>query len=135
MLNKSIIMGRLTADPELKQTANGVSVTSFSIATPRNFASKGEERVTDFLDIVAWRGTADFVCRNFSKGQAIIVEGSIHTRSYVDKQDINRRVWEIIADAVYFAEKNPAAADASAPAGSGGAEDAGDINEDGALPS
>lgn len=105
MLNKVILMGRLTAEPEHKQTPNGVSVTSFSIAVERNFADKDGKRATDFINIVAWRQTADFICKYFSKGQMIALEGNIQTRSYEDKQGNKRTAFEVIAESVYFAEK------------------------------
>ncbi|MEG2813521.1 MAG: single-stranded DNA-binding protein, partial [Oscillospiraceae bacterium] len=86
MLNKVILMGRLTADPEHKQTPNGVSVTSFSIAVERNFADKQTgKREADFINIVAWRGTADLICKYFSKGRMIALDGSLQTRTYQDK--------------------------------------------------
>lgn len=107
MFNKAIVMGRLTADPELRQTPNGISVTSFSIAVARQFSGKTGERVTDFLDIVAWRQTAEFVCRYFKKGRPILIEGSIQTRTYQDKTGNNRRAWEIVADSAHFADSKP----------------------------
>ena len=84
MLNRAIIMGRLVADPELRQTPNGVSVITFTVAVDRNY-SRDRERQTDFIDVVAWRQTAEFVSKYFSKGKMIIVEGSIQTRSYEDR--------------------------------------------------
>ena len=81
MLNRAILMGRLVADPELRQTPNGISVCSFTIAIDRNYA-KDRERQADFIDIVAWRQSAEFVSRYFAKGKMIIVEGSIQTRLY-----------------------------------------------------
>ena len=84
MLNRAILMGRLVADPELRQTPNGISVCSFTIAIDRNYA-KDRERQADFIDIVAWRQSAEFVSRYFAKGKMIIVEGSIQTRLYEDK--------------------------------------------------
>lgn len=103
MLNKVILMGRLVADPELRQTANEVSVCSFRIAVDRNY-SKEQEKQTDFINIVAWRGTADFVSRYFSKGKMIIVEGSIQTRSYQDKDGQKRTAVEVNASNVMFGE-------------------------------
>lgn len=100
MYNRVILMGRLTVDPELKQTPSGVSVTSFSIAVDRPYG-KGEKQ-TDFIDIVAWRHTAEFICRYFSKGKLILVEGSIQVRSYTDKNDNKRRAWEVVADQARF---------------------------------
>ena len=102
MLNCAILMGRLTHDPELKTTPNNVSVTSFRIAVDRNYTKPNEERQADFIDIVAWRGTADFVCRYFRKGSMIAVQGSIQTRSYEDKQGNKRTAVEIVADNVSF---------------------------------
>ena len=104
MLNKAIIMGRLVADPELRHTPNNVSVVSFTIACNRNFASKGAERQTDFIDIVAWRQTAEFVSRYFHKGSMIAVEGMIQTRTYEDKYGNKRKAVEVVADHVHFAE-------------------------------
>lgn len=95
-------MGRLVSDPELKTTPAGVSVTSFRIAVDRNYVKSGAERQTDFIDIVAWRQTAEFVCRYFVKGQLIALDGSLQTRSYQDKNGNNRWVSEVIADNVYF---------------------------------
>lgn len=106
MLNRVILMGRLTADPEHKQTPNGVSVTSFSIAVDRNFNGKDGNRQTDFINIVAWRQTADFVCRYFTKGRMIALEGSIQTRNYEDRNGNKRTAFEVVADQVYFADSN-----------------------------
>lgn len=100
MYQKWIGIGRLTHDPGLKQTPNGVSVTSFSIAVDRAY-SKGEKE-TDFINIVAWRQTGEFVTRNFSKGSPILVEGELQSRKYTDRNGIERTVWEIIADHVSF---------------------------------
>lgn len=103
MLNKVILMGRLTADPEHKQTPSGVSVTSFSIAVERNYADKQTgQRQADFINIVAWRGTADMICRFFSKGRLIALEGSIQTRNYEDKNGNKRTAVEVVAEQVYF---------------------------------
>lgn len=104
MLNSVCLMGRLVADPELRHTQNQIPVTSFRIAVDRTYQSKGQERQTDFLDIVAWRNTADFVCRYFRKGQLVAVQGSIQTRKYTDKDGNNRTAFEIVADNVFFAE-------------------------------
>ncbi len=104
MLNVVVLTGRLTADPELRHTPNDVAVTSFSIAVNRRFARPGEERQTDFIDIVAWRNTAEFICKYFQKGQLIAIEGSIQTRTYQDKNGNNRKAFEIIARDAQFAE-------------------------------
>lgn len=102
MINNVVLMGRLTADPELKTTPSGTSVTSFSIAVERNYAPKGQERQTDFINVVAWRHTAEFICRYFAKGQMIAVEGSIQTRKYQDKNGNNRVAVEVVANQVSF---------------------------------
>ena len=101
MLNCAIIMGRLTADPELRKTPSNLSVTSFTVAVDRKY-NKDEEKIADFINVVAWRGSADFVCKYFKKGQMIAVQGEIQTRSYDDKDGIKRWVTEIIADNVSF---------------------------------
>lgn len=104
MLNVAAIVGRLTADPELKHTASDVSVVSFTLAVGRSYAKAGTERQTDFIDVVAWRSTADFICRYFRKGQLMAVQGSIQTRTYQDKNGNNRKAVEIVADNVHFVE-------------------------------
>lgn len=103
MLNVVVLTGRLTADPELKTTNNGTSVCSFSIAVDRRYRS-GEERQTDFINIVAWRSSAEFVSKYFKKGQMIAVEGSIQTRRYQDKDGNNRTAFEVVANNVQFAD-------------------------------
>ena len=102
MLNCAIIMGRLTADPELKTTQSGISVTSISVAVDRNDTPKGQERQTDFINVVAWRQTAEFVTRYFHKGSMIAIEGSIQTRKYQDKNGNNRTAVEVVANNVSF---------------------------------
>lgn len=102
MINSAVIMGRLTADPELRTTASGVSVTSFCVAVDRNYVRAGEERQADFINVVAWRQTADFVTRYFRKGSMIAVQGSIQTRTYEDKNGNKRTAVEIVADNVSF---------------------------------
>ena len=103
MFNLVVLTGRLTADPELKTTPNGTSVTTFSIAVDRRYRS-GEERQTDFISIVAWRQTAEFVSKYFKKGNLIGIEGSIQTRRYQDKNGNNRTAFEVIANNVQFVE-------------------------------
>lgn len=110
MLNKAILVGRLTADPELRQTPSGVSVTSFSIAINRPYSGKTADRQTDFIDIVAWRNTAEFICRYFRKGNAIGIDGSIQTRTYTDKNGNNRKAVEVLASNVSFVESKSASA-------------------------
>ncbi|MBQ2768063.1 MAG: single-stranded DNA-binding protein [Clostridia bacterium] len=102
-LNKVIVGGRLTADPELKTTPNGVSVVSFSVAVNRK-VGKDKEPVTDFLNVVAWRGTADFVSKYFRKGSSICVVGSLQVRKWQDKDGGNRYATEIVADEVHFVD-------------------------------
>lgn len=101
-MNKVILMGRLTTDPELKTTPNGISVTSFSLAVDRNYVKQGSERKTDFINIVAWRQRAEFICKYFTKGQLIALDGSIETRSYVDKNGNNRTAFEVVVENAYF---------------------------------
>ncbi|MBR3592177.1 MAG: single-stranded DNA-binding protein [Clostridia bacterium] len=101
MLNSVIIMGRLTADPELRTTQSGLSVTSFQVAVERNYKN-GEERQTDFINCVAWRGTADFVTTYFKKGQMIAIQGSLQTRNYEDKNGNKRTAYDVVAEQVSF---------------------------------
>ena len=103
MFNLVVLTGRLTADPELKTTPNGVSVCSFSIAVDRRH-KQGEERQADFINIVAWRQTAEFVSKYFSKGSMIGIEGSIQTRRFTDKDGNNRTAFEVVANNVQFVE-------------------------------
>lgn len=100
-LNVVTLMGRLTADPELRTTPGGVSVSTFRIAVDRGFSK--EEQKTDFIDLVAWRGTAEFVCRYFRKGSLIAVSGSLQTRSYEDKNGNRRTAWEVEVNQAHFA--------------------------------
>ena len=109
MLNVVALLGRLTADPELRQTPQGVSVTTFTLAVNRSYVKQGEQRQADFIDIVAWRGTAEFICKYFKKGQMMAVNGSIQTRTYQDKNGNNRKAFEILADNVYFADSKGSA--------------------------
>ena len=103
MFNLVILTGRLTAQPELKTTPNGVSVCTFGIAVDRAY-KKGEEKQTDFINIVAWRQTAEFVSKYFSKGNLIGIEGAIQTRKYQDKNGNNRTAFEVVANNVHFVE-------------------------------
>lgn len=103
MLNVVAIMGRLTRDPELKTTQQGTSVCRFSIACDRSYAKQGEQRQADFIDIVAWRQTAEFVCKYFSKGSLIAIDGSLQTRQYQDKNSNSRTAVEVVANNVSFA--------------------------------
>ncbi len=101
MLNCAIIMGRLTADPELRQTPSGVSVTRFSVAVDRGYVKQGEERKADFINVTCWRQTAEFVTKYFSKGSMIAVQGEIRTDSY-EKDGVRRNTFEIVASNVSF---------------------------------
>ena len=102
MINSVVIMGRLTADPELKTTNSGLSVTSFCVAVDRPYKKDGKEREADFINVVAWRQTAEFVSRYFSKGSMIAVQGSIQTDKYKDKSGNSRTSFQVVADKVSF---------------------------------
>lgn len=113
MLNHITIMGRLTADPILRRTMSGTPATSFTLAVDRDYSKDGE-RETDFIECVAWRGTAEFVDRYFKKGSMAVVSGRLQSRKWQDKQGNNRISWEIKADSVYFGEgKKPEGNNAS----------------------
>ena len=101
MLNVVALMGRLVADPELRHTTSGIATCSFRIAVDRSFVRAGEERKADFIDIVVWRQTAEFVCKYFRKGNLIAVDGSIQTRNYEDKQGNKRTAFEVVANNVH----------------------------------
>lgn len=104
MLNKIIIMGRLTRDPELRHTQSDTAVTSFTLAVDRDFKGEDSKRATDFIDIVAWRAAAEFVAKYFIKGRMAIVEGRLQLRDWKDKDGNARRSAEVIADNVYFGD-------------------------------
>lgn len=105
-INKSILMGRITADLEPRQTANGISVLNFTIAVDRRYQPQGEEKKTDFIDCVAWRNTADFICKYFGKGQMIAIVGEIQTDTYTDKDGNKRKKTEIsVAEASFCGSK------------------------------
>lgn len=104
MLNKIIIMGRLTRDPELRRTGSGTAVTSFSLACDRDFKSRSGDKETDFIEVVAWKNTAEFVSKYFSKGRMAVVEGRLQTRDWTDREGGKRVATEIVADNVYFAD-------------------------------
>lgn len=124
-MNNITITGRLTANPELKQTQSGLAVTSFNVAVDRNYTAKGQEKQTDFFTVVAWRGTAEFVCKYFAKGRLILINGEMQSRKFTDKDGNNRTAWEVLADKVEFmgdgkkdgnsADNAPAPASAVAP--------------------
>lgn len=102
MFNKSILMGRICNDLELKTTPNGIAVLSFRIAVDRNYQTKGEEKKTDFFNIVAWRTTAEFISKYFSKGKMILVDGELQTRQYTDKNGSTQNVVELIVSSAHF---------------------------------
>ena len=104
MLNVAIIMGRLTRDPELRRTNSGKPVASFTVAVDRDYAPEGQEKETDFIDCVAWNGTAEFVEKYFKKGSMIVVNGRLQLRNWTDKEGNKRRTAEILASNVYFGE-------------------------------
>ena len=104
MLNSVVLMGRLTKDPELKQTPQGVSVATFSLAVDRNYARQGEGKQTDFINITAWRNTADFVSKYFTKGQLVAIRGRLQTRQWQDQSGQKRYATDVVADEVFFAE-------------------------------
>lgn len=109
MLNKVILIGRFTRDPELRSTPQGVSTCSFSLAVDRNYQSAGGERQTDFINCVAWRQTAEFISKYFQKGNLICVEGSIQTRSWKDNDGNNRYATDVVVDRSYFVESKKSA--------------------------
>lgn len=104
MLNKIVIMGRLTRDPELRTTQSGLSVTSFTLAVDRDFKGQDGEKTVDFIDVTAWRNTAEFVCNYFSKGRMAVVSGRLQIRDWEDNEGNRRRNAEIVADNIYFGD-------------------------------
>ena len=150
MLNKIFIMGRLTRDPELRRTQSGIAVTSFSLAVDRDFKTQSGEKETDFIDVVAWRSTAEFAAKYFTKGRMAIVEGRLQIRPWTDKEGNSRRSAEVVADNIYFGDsKRDSAGDMggysapaytapvggySAPVGGGSSGFAEIDEEDGDLP-
>jgi single-strand DNA-binding protein len=104
MLNHINIMGRLTKDPELRRTGNGVAVASFTIACDRDFSGKGSEKETDFIEVTAWRNTAEFVSKYFAKGRMAVVSGRLQIRKWKDKDGNDRKTAEVVADNVYFGD-------------------------------
>ena len=103
MLNKCFLLGRMTKDPEIRRTNGGAAVTSFTLAVDRDFKTHGEKE-TDFIEVVAWRNTAEFVSKYFSKGRIAIVEGRLQIRDWTDKNGNKRRTAEVVADNVYFGD-------------------------------
>ena len=120
MLNKIILMGRLTHDPELRRTQSGTAVTSFSIACDRDYKTQDGEKETDFIDIVAWRSTAEFVSKYFTKGRMAVVAGRLQIRDWTDRDGGRRRSAEVVADSVYFGDSRPKEEGQNTPVSSGG---------------
>ena len=120
MLNHIVLMGRLTRDPELRRTGSGLAVASFSLAVDRDFGNRETgERETDFIDIVAWRNTAEFVSKYFTKGRMAVVSGRLQIRNWTDKEGNKRRSAEVVADNVYFGDSRRDGENAPAPAQNG----------------
>ena len=117
MLNHIVLMGRLTRDPELRRTQTGTAVASFTLAVERDFSAQGGERQTDFIDIVAWRSTAEFVSKYFVKGQMAVVSGRLQIRDWTDRDGGKRRSAEVVADNVYFGESKRDRDNSSAQSG------------------
>ena len=107
MFCRIVVMGRLTTDPELRNTPSNVSVTSFAIAVNRPYVNKNGERQTDFFNVVAWRNQAEFICKYFKKGNCILIDGRLENRDYIDKNGIKQRVSEIITENVSFTGERP----------------------------
>jgi single-strand DNA-binding protein len=118
MLNKIIIMGRLAHTPELKHTASGTTYVQFSLAVDRDFRDKQSgEKVTDWIDLVAWGNTAEFICRYFGKGRMMVASGRLQTESYTDKQGNKRKSTKVVVENAYFGDSKPSGSTASAPVG------------------
>lgn len=113
MLNQISLMGRLTRDPELRRTGSGTPVASLTLAVERDFSAEGEKQ-TDFIDVVAWRGAAEFVSKYFTKGRMAAVSGRLQIRSWTDKEGSKRKAAEVVADKIYFADSKRDAEPASA---------------------
>ena len=132
MLNKVIIMGRLTRDPELRRTQSGTAVTSFTLAVDRDFKSQSGEKETDFIDVVAWRNTGEFAAKYLTKGRMAAVEGRIQVRDWQDKDGNRRKAVEVVADNVYFADSKRDSKPQETPATN--EPDFDEIEDDGDLP-
>ena len=117
MLNHIVLMGRLTRDPELRRTQAGVPCASFSLAVDRDYSSRDGEKETDFINIVTWRNTAEFVSKYFSKGRMAVVSGRLQIRSWTDNNGNKRTTAEVVADSVYFGDSKREGSDKPAPAG------------------
>lgn len=114
MLNRTALMGRFTHDPEMRRTPTGVPVASFSLAVERDFKDANGEKQTDFIDCVAWRNTAEFICKYFTKGRMAVIDGRLQVRTWKDKDGKNRRTTEVVVENAYFADSKMDAANTSA---------------------
>ena len=122
MLNRIILMGRLVRDPELRRTGNGTAVAALTLAVDRDYKSQSGEKETDFIDVVAWRSTAEFVRKYFTKGRMAVVEGRLQIQDWTDKDGGKRRSAQVVADNIYFGDSKRAVSDSDTPA-------AGEISE------
>ena len=120
MLNHIVLMGRLTRDPELRRTGSGTAVASFALAVDRDFSPKDGEKETDFIEIVAWRNTAEFVSKYFTKGRMAVVSGRLQIRGYTDKEGNKRRVAEVVAESVYFGDSKKEETNSNSASNGGG---------------
>lgn len=134
MLNKIIVMGRLTRDPESKSTASGISAAAFTLACERDYAPQGHDREVDFIDCIAWRGTADFVLKHFAKGRMLAVEGRLQINTWTADDGSKRKNPQIVAESVYFADSKPKQGDADDSAYTTPAEAGFTAVEDAGLP-
>ena len=133
MLNKIFLMGRLVRDPELRHTGSGTAVASFTLAVDRDYKTQNGEKETDFIDIVAWRSTAEFVHKYFTKGRMAVVEGRLQIRPWTDQEGNKRYSTEIVAEHVYFGDSKRTVSDSDTPAQSGEFQELPD-EEEGELP-
>lgn len=134
-LNRVCVMGRLTRDPELRRTNSGTAVTSFSLAVERDFKDKNTgERATDFLDVIAWRNTAEFVERYLEKGRQVVVEGRLQSRNWEDRDGHKRKAVEIVADSVYFADSKRSEGNGQVVSYNPPAQEFSEIEDDDELP-
>ena len=140
MLNHIVLMGRLTRDPELRRTGSGIAVASFTLAVDRDYAAQGAERETDFVDIVAWRSTAEFVSKYFTKGRMAVVSGRLQIRNWQDKDGNKRRSAEVIVNSIYFGDSKKDGDSSTGNYRAAGApvdvsaSDFTDVEDDGELP-
>lgn len=134
MLNHAEFQGRLVTDPELRRTASDLAVCSFAIAVDRGYVKQGEERQADFIDCVAWRQAAEFLCKHFAKGRLLIVEGRMQTRTYTDNAGAKRKATELVVERMHFCEPKRRDENAVPAAGGGEGEDFIEISDNEKLP-